>query len=413
MSVLRALVSSALVCVLLVAPGHVTAQDASIASSGPDPTVLRAIETQVSQLRGLTSRAEVNLRVIDQAGLQQYLLDAFERDYLPSERESDQKEFVALGLIKPTDDLVQMQLQLLQGQVIGVYDPDDKLMFIVDSQGGFGPAERVTYAHEFNHALQDQHYDLNRVAPKHPLTNDRSLAAHAVVEGDAVLLQTLWAAGNLTQDDLIALARIPLVVRTELLFPYVEGFNFVRQAYRESGNSFAAIDELLKNPPESTAQIMHPDKYKGGARPVDVELPDLANALGSDWRRVGGGVLGELDVRVLLEQYGDRAEANRVAAGWNGDRWILVEKEGRSTIVLKTSWQSDVAAQEFFSAYKRGLRARFDSATTEEDSEMRQALTTPTAATDMRLRGQEVLAVIAFDRQSANAVIAALTASGL
>jgi len=422
MSLLRGLFNVSLLLSLLLAPGAAIAQDTPT-SSGPDPAARRAIETQVSQIRGLPAQAEVNLRVLDQAGLQQYLLEAFERDYLPSERESDQKQLVALGLLKPTDDLVQIQLQLLQGQVIGVYDPDDKLMFVIDSQGKFGPAERITYAHEFNHALQDQYYDLNKFAPKHPINNDRSLAAHAVLEGDAVMLQTMWAAANLTQDDLLevargsatgddSLVRAPLIVRTELLFPYIEGFAFIRQAFK-NGGSYAAIDEIMNNPPESTAQILHPDKYKAGVRPIDVDLPDVTQMLGSDWRRVGSGVLGELDVRVLLEQYGERSEAVRVAAGWAGDRWQLVEKDGRTTIVLKTTWESETAAGAFFSAYKRGLRTRFNAAATEEDSEVRQALTAPIAATDLRIQGREVQAVIACDRASANAVIRGLTRLGL
>jgi hypothetical protein len=417
MSALRVLLCAALSSLLVAIPGPAAAQDASI-----DPSALRAIEAQVSAIRGLPAQSEVNLRVLDQAGLQQYLTDTFERDYLPNERESDQKLLVALGLLKPTDDLVDIQLGLLQSQVIGVYDPDDKLMFVVDTQGSFGPAERITYAHEFNHALQDQYYDLDSVAPKHPVSNDRSLAAHALVEGDAVLLQSLWATQNLTGDELVevarssggddTLSRVPPIVRAELLFPYIEGFAFVRQAYRNAGNSYAAIDEILKRPPESTSEVLHPDRYAAGIKPVDVELPDVSPALGSEWRRVGSGVLGELDLRVLLEQYGDRPEAARVAAGWAGDRWLLLEKEGRTTLVLKTTWQSDTQATSFFSAYKRGLRNRFSSALTEEDSEVRQALTGPVVATDLRILGRDVVTVLSFDRASANAVLGALTATG-
>jgi hypothetical protein len=84
----------------------------------------------------------------------------------------------------------------------------------------------MTYAHEFNHALQDQYFDLNKIAPKHPDNADRSMAVHAVIEGDAILLQSLWGAANLSQDDIIqlargaggndSLARVPLVVRAEL-----------------------------------------------------------------------------------------------------------------------------------------------------------------------------------------------------
>ena len=123
-------------------------------------------------------------------------------------------------------------------------------------------------------------------------------------------------------------------------------------------------------------------------------------------------MLGELDTRVLLEQWGsDHSDAVRVAAGWAGDSWQLVEKDGRAAIVLKSTWESPDAARNFFSAYARGLRTRFDAAMTEESSATRQALTTPVAATDLQLQGNNVLAVVAFDRDTASAIVNAVTTS--
>ena len=57
----------------------------------------------------------------------------------------------------------------------------------------------------------------------------------------------------------------------------------------------------------------------------------------------------------------------------------------------------------------RGLRVRFDAAGVEESSSARQALTTPVTATDLRLQGNDVVGVIAFDRDTANAIVDALT----
>jgi hypothetical protein len=419
---LRLLARAVLCTVFLLVPSSALAQDAPVATTAPDPSLIGAIESQVTALRGLQPLREIDLRVLDEEALRAYLLQAFDRDYLPHEREADQKSLVALGLLKPTEDLIQIKLDLYAEQVIGVYDPDDKAMFVV-GEGVFGPGQRLTFAHEFHHALQDQHYDLNRIAPPHPDSNDRSLAVHALIEGDAVLLQALWAASHLTQDELIelardsaggseGLARAPLIVRTELLFPYIEGLSFVRQAYREAGNSFSAVDALYATLPESTSHILHPDKYRSSIAPAVVQLPDVTAQLGPEWRRVGEGVLGELYTRVLLEQYGDRLEASRVAAGWSGDRWLLMEHEGRSTMVVKSTWETETAAQSFFGAYGRGLRKRFDAAMTEDESARRQALSTPTAATDLRVSGRDVLAVISFDRASSDAAIAALTSAG-
>src|SRR6266567_274965 len=413
MNFLRASLASALGALLLMAAPASAQNNPAFGAAAPDTATLRAIEDQVSQIRGLQALTEPELKLLDHASLTAYLADQFEREYLPSERKSDQKEFVLLGLLKPTDNLVQMQLNLLSDQVIGVYDSETKALFVVADQAGFGPGERMTYAHEFNHALQDQYYDLNKIAPKHPVSNDRSMAVHALIEGDAIMLQTLWAQSNLTQDDLIqlargsagaddSLARVPLVVRTELLFPYIDGFNFVRQAFRQAGNDYAVVDDLFNNPPESTAQLLHPEKYQNHVQPVDVGLGDIAARLGPEWRMVGSGVLGELDTRIMLEQWGsDHSEAMRTAAGWSGDQWQLVEKDGRAAIVLKSTWETPESAKAFYSSYTRGLRTRFDSAMVEESTSSRQALTTPVTATDIRLQGNDVLTVIAFDRESA------------
>lgn len=415
---MKSLGLAAVACALLAST------TASAQTSGaPDPAALRTIEAQVVQIRGLQALSEPDLQFLDHEALHTFLVDEFERNYLPSEREADQKELVALGLIQPTDDLMQIQLNLLSQQVVGVYDSDAKALFVLSDAGAFGPGERVTFAHEFDHALQDQHFDLKSVAPKHPDSNDRSLAAHAVIEGDAILVQTKWTQQNLSRDELLQLARdaasaddglaqAPLIVRTELLFPYVDGYSFVRRMYREAGNTFVAVDALLRDPPESTAQLLHPEKYRGHVHPVEVDLPDLAARLGPDWRKVGSGVLGELDTRVLLEQWGSsHADAARIASGWSGDRWQLVERDGRVAVVVKSTWESPGAASEFFGAYAAGLRQRFGSAQVELSTDTRQALTTPDAATDLRLQGSDVLAVIGFDRDSAGTIADAVTAS--
>ncbi|MGI9148716.1 MAG: hypothetical protein ACR2IK_19570 [Chloroflexota bacterium] len=426
MRLVRSWLGAVLCATLAAVPA--SAQSAPAAATGAansvlDTRALRSIETQVEQIRGLSQLADTDVQLLDAASMHNYLVDQFDRDYLPSERESDQKELVALGLLKPTDNLAQIQLDLFSDQVVGVYDPDAKSLFVLADHGAFGPAEQMTYAHEFNHALQDQHFDLNTIAPKHSDNNDHSLAVHAVIEGDAVMLQTLWATANLSPSELIevvrttggssdSLARAPLILRTELLFPYLEGFSFVRQMYRQAGSSYGAVDDLFQHPPDSTAQLLHPDKYVAQVHPVEVQLPTLSAQLGPDWRQIGRGVLGELDTRVLLEQWGSsHADAARVASGWAGDQWQLVEKDGRSAIVVKSTWETPAAASDFFSAYSRGLRERFDSATLENSSDTRQALTTPAAASDLRLIGNDVLTVIASDRETASAMVEAVTAS--
>lgn len=391
------------------------------AQSGPDPAVLDRISDQVGEISGRARLSDVQLTLLDQAGLHAYLRDTFERDYLPIERESDQKLLAALGLIGPGDDVVQISLDLLSEQVLGVYDPDRKTMFLVSDTSDFGPAAQVTYAHESEHALQDQHYGLRSLSSKHPDNYDRAMAVHALEEGDAVLVEGAWANSHLTPRELAesrrvggstgVLDRVPAAIRSELLFPYLDGYRFVAEAYHAAGDNYAAVDELFKNPPLSTAQVMHPEKYRAGVAPVQVALPDLAAALGPGWRFINTNILGEFELRSVLQQYGDRAEAASVASHWSGDTWDLLEKDGHTALAWKTAWDSPEAAAAFFDTYGRGLRARFGSATVDVSDDQRQALSTDSVATELRLADRAVLAVIAADRATALAIVAAANGS--
>jgi hypothetical protein len=176
------------------------------------------------------------------------------------------------------------------------------------------------------------------------------------------------------------------------------------QLYKQKG--FAGVDAAFSNLPVSTAQILHPESYAAGVQPIDVSAPDVAGQLGAPWRRLDTNVLGELGIRNVLAQYGDRQTAQTAASGWRGDRWQLLDHDGQLALVLRTVWASDAQASRFFLTYGQGLKARFPDAKAEEQSAARQALTTTTAATDLRRRGSEVDLVISFDRPSANAIAA-------
>ena len=405
-----------------------TALQSQVGSSAPAvpapaPTVaarltgtglVQNILTEVQTLRGLRSTASVPVQFIEESALKAILMRRFDHDYLPTERDVDQKLLVMLGLLRPDQDLVGIDRDLLSDQVLGLYSTDDKTLYVLGNAGQIGPAEEATIAGAYIHALQDQTYDLSRITPMHTDNNDRAQAIQALIEGDAVLVQSLWSQTYLSavqqrelapdQDSLDKLQQAPAVVRTNALFPYVDGLGFVMQLYKQKG--FAGVDAAFNNLPVSTAQILHPESYAAGVQPIDVAAPDLAGQLGAPWRRLDTNVLGELGIRNVLAQYGDHQAAQTAASGWRGDRWQLLDHDGQLALVLRTVWASDAQASRFFLTYGQGLKARFPDARAEEQSASRQALTTATVATDLRRHGSEVDAVITFDRTTANAIAA-------
>ena len=369
----------------------------------------RAVEQGVARVRGLKPSRDVELRYMSRAELRQYFLEAFDRDYPPDERARDQKLLVTLGLLRPDQDLTAVMLKVLGEEVIGFYDDDARRMYLIGDVAEPTPASKVTFAHEFTHALQDEHFNLKALNPPNSDNDDRSSAIQALVEGDATLTMTLYARSDLSvderrqyvqsqsQDDSGALDEAPLVLRVELLFPYTEGLRFVQTLQRQGG--FGAVDTAFRNPPQSTEQILHPEKYVAREAPVAVALPDLPTALGAGWRQTTTNTLGELDLRIMVEQFTDGPTAERAAAGWAGDRYALLEDaSGRPAVALKSAWDSSQDAWEFFQAYSQAARNRYGpQARVVAREPTRQALEGDDYAALVALQGQQVVVVLAPD----------------
>ena len=80
--------------------------------------------------------------------------------------------------------------------------------------------------------------------------------------------------------------------------------------------------------PESTEQILHPEKYAADEAPVAVDLPaDLATQLGAGWSVPLEDTFGELQIGIWLRESGvaQGGRATAAAAGWGGDRLAVVE----------------------------------------------------------------------------------------
>lgn len=383
-----------------------TASLAQVASQTLAQDIER-VEDVTTQLRQLQPTTRLEIEFLDQQQLREFIIQSFDRDYLPVERESDQKLLVALGLLREDQDIVQEWLELYEDQVLGLYDSDTKKLHVIADTPALGPVERVTLSHEYVHALQDQHFDLNALAPRHSDNNDAILAAHALMEGDATLSMGLYALRELTQKELAEwgqggsstrLAQAPLVLREELEFPYTQGLRLVRRLHGRGG--FAAVNQAFADPPRSTAQVLHPEKYDRRQAPEPVALPDLSAVAGEGWQVLSSNTLGEFYLRVLIEQYVGPASAQQAASGWAGDRWELLTRGDQTAVVVRTLWDTEVDADEFLASYADSLQARFRDQGQVERSAWLVRSAAPGYAISAQLRGRGVDVVIAPDEDT-------------
>ncbi len=332
-----------------------------------EAALYRQIEGQVVALRRLPAKQYLEPTILDEAQLRVRLEAQFRVENPPAEIAASQATLVAMGLLPLGTSLADLYVNLLGSQVAGYYDPATKQIFVVARTGQIGAIEKVTFAHEFTHALQDQNFGLKGITTDTVGQGDRSMAHLALIEGDASLLMTQWLMGHLDgaglaqimAGDPAAQAQLdatPPFLKDQLLFPYLQGVAFVSSIWSQGG--WAAVDRIFSRLPASTQQILHPDKYASDEQPVSVPLDARAIAarLGAGWTATPADTLGEFQVGSWLRARGltgagGGVSGDTAAAGWSGDRYALIDgPNGAYALVIRTTWDTPADAAEFATA---------------------------------------------------------------
>lgn len=258
-------------------------------------------------------------------------------------------------------------------------------------------AQRTEIAHEIAHAVADQRFGLRRflrIAPEGEprLDGDATRARLAIIEGDALLAGLELADPQETFLGMHPLAALGARLRSspstaapgwfEALgeLTHVDGLLFV--AGVRARRPFAAVDALWKDPPASTEQILHPDKYEACEAPTPVDVAALP-ALPGFGRPSASDVLGEWAIRTWLAQALPAEIAARAAAGWGGDRAGVYTPEpatpaadggtaapALAPLAWLTVWDGPAEADDFARAAVQRL-ARLARADTPDDDEGR------------------------------------------
>ncbi|MCE1252911.1 MAG: hypothetical protein LWX83_05105 [Anaerolineae bacterium] len=338
------------------------------------------IEAEVSELRGLSLMHSFKRDTLSPAQLQRNVTEDFFKDYTDQDASDDTLLYNILGLLEPGKDLLNIYHALYSEQVAGYYDPEAKEMYVVQGNG-FNGTERMTYAHEFTHTLQDQHYDMTgrlKITDAYcRVHTEYCTAVTALMEGDAVSSEQTWFFTYGSESDRREVQDFystyaspvydasPEFLKEDLLFPYHKGFEFVQSLYDQGG--WQAVDAAYANPPVSSEQIMHPNLYPA-EKPVHVPAPQLKNPLGDGWRLAGDGSLGEWNTFLLLSRDWDPAwrlpdvDAYEAAAGWGGDHYLLYQKVNDPAVyafVIEWKWDSLKDADQFWQALQEICKQRW------------------------------------------------------
>lgn len=359
------------------------------------------ITERVGQIRGLPALGPIKKGVKDRDALRAVIEEKLGEQANAQELARDGRVLLRLGLLDPEVDYRALIVNLLTEQIAGFYDHETKELNLI--QGTAAQEQQMIMAHELFHAIQDQHFQLKDVQPpedgwlgsRH--NEDRALARAALIEGDATALMmdfiyyesgvapygsgvslldqpavVAQVSGMLQQmgpsalGQSQALEQAPAWMQQSLLFPYLGGLGFIA-AMRHQG-AWDRLNQVYALPPESTEQILHPERYLEGDAPtlVTLDADAVAAALddgGAPWEPSYDNVLGEFQLGLWLKHHlgdagavGKRAEA--AAAGWDGDRLYAFERDGQVAVVLLSVWDSPEEAREFGDALGALVRKR-------------------------------------------------------
>lgn len=322
---------------------------------------------RIEEAMGLKFKTPPTLESRSKDQVRQFVEGQFNERQPAAQLAGEEIALKRLGLIPDSMNLRDFLLDLYAEQIAGYYDPETKVLYVVE--GADETIARLTIRHELIHALQDQYVNLDSIQQSRD-DSDRLMAAMAVIEGQATYesmqvelggsLGSRLPGGWDAMRDLIrqqsaqmpVFSRAPLVIQETAVFPYLSGAEFVRRFEERSPDS-----SLFTRFPASTEQVMHPAAFESSP-------PDMPTGvtLGSPrgGTRVHDDAMGEFGTRIFLfEHLRDQNAAVRGAAGWDGDRYMVVRTASGDALVWLSVWDSPLDAGEFGDLAKQTAARRF------------------------------------------------------
>ncbi len=338
------------------------------------------ISVDVADLRELEWKHPVKATLADRDTVRRYLRERLLA--MDSPEELARTEFAAqlLGLMPAEKSLEELMVSFLDEQAGGFYDPLSKGFFLME--GVEGALAESTIAHELVHALEDQHFDLEKMLVARKDDSDSAAALHAVMEGGALAIQQIWMQENFSPDQFVEVMQASqsqsegLFATPEFLWKptmasYMVGLEFLSSSEGKAAGLGSIDPEILDaaylNPPRSTEQLLHPELYWDEAQreaPADLQL-ELNPAAG--YRAVFQDSFGEISLGILVDPKRDQQSGtpspmdflsmkftSTAVTGWGADRIVVFEHESGPeaprVVMLITRWDDEAEALEFAGA---------------------------------------------------------------
>src|SRR5271169_6553836 len=319
---------------------------------------------------GMPKRAVVKRRLASKSDVEKYAAGQLAKEEFAKRFAQEELSMKKLGFLPRDFNLKEFLVKSTGQEIAAYYDPETKTISLLN----WVPPDRQEpiLAHELTHALQDQNYDLRKwmKGALKPAANgskstasgndDGAAARKAVVEGQAMVVYVDYVLAPLGRNlvdtpgliysmeepavkavaDSQMLHDAPMILRESGSFAYNEGLIFEGELLHKGGKEMAFAGAFAR-PPRNSHEVLQPQAYINGEKLPATGVPDLKQLLGEDYDIYDSGGIGQLDVRALLKQYGERKIADDVAAAWQGGASVAFRRKDKAAEVSAST--SDLA----------------------------------------------------------------------
>jgi len=355
---------------------------------------------------GMPKRAVVKRRMVSKADVEKYASGRLAKEEFTQRFAQAELSMKKLGFLPRNFNLREYLVKSTGQEVAAYYDDETKTVSLLN----WVPYDRQQpiLAHELTHALQDQNYDLRKwmEAATKPAgkgshapngeNDDGGAARKAVVEGQAMVVYVdyvLAPVGRNLADtpDLIysmeepavkavvdsqMMHDAPMILRELGSFAYNEGLIFEGELLHKGGKEMAFAGAFTR-PPRNSHEILQPEAYINGEKLPPVAMPDLKQLLGAQYEVFDSGGIGQIDVRALLKQYGERKIADNLSSAWQGGAYVTFHRTEKAVansspttadlaLVYVSRWKTAQDAEHFARFYAGAVAQRYQTATAEQ-----------------------------------------------
>lgn len=348
---------------------------------------------------GMPKHTSVKRRLVSKAEVEQYAKTQLAKEEFTKAFAEGELSMKKLGFLPRDFNLKEFLVKSTGQEIAAYYDPETKMISMLN----WVPPDRQEpiLAHELTHALQDQNYDLmkwmkaGKKAGEAGATDDSALSRKAVVEGQAMVVYVdylLKPVGRSLEDtpglvyqmeepavkaviDSQLMHDAPMIMREMGTFAYQAGLIFEGELLHKGGKKMAFAGAFAR-PPKNSHEVLQPESYIHGEKLPPVRIPDMQAVLNDQYDVYDSGGIGELDVRALLKQYGERKIADDLSSAWQGGGYATFRRKGKAgaevtpgtgdlALLYISRWKTPQAAERFAHFYAGAVAQRYRSATAE------------------------------------------------